>query len=371
MEKIVLRISLFAVVVILASCLREPNLKLPFTTFVPVNLNDGWEISTPSAEGIDEAELRKIYEYFHESPDLWQVRSLLVFRNNRLVAESYTKNPAEITELVPIWSCTKQIIGILAGIAIDKGYIDDINDPIQKYLPSEIARFPDKGAITIRNLLQMQSGIAFFNDGFKGGAHSLLLQIPSNSVDFILGKPMHFPQGERFHYNDGDPHLISAIIQRQTSKTTRDWADEVLFSKINFKNYTWAVYKDGVTLGGNGISTTPREMARIGQLVLNNGYWNGVQIISSEWINEMTSVKIPENQVNFANVAHTSFGYQWWINESRGVVFMGGRGGQFVFVKPSKNLVVVTTADPTDSSDHAFSLGSALRIFDRIDRISN
>jgi len=134
-----------------------------------------------------------------------------------------------------------------------------------------------------------------------------------------------------------------------------------LFSKINFQNYTWAVYRDGVTMGGFGISTTPREMGRIGQLALNRGYWNGAQIVSSAWIDEM---KVPSNKVNI-------FGYQLWVDENRGIAFMWGKGGQFVFVKPSKNLVVVTTADPTDSGDHAFSLEYALGIFDRIDNICN
>ena len=367
MEKIILRILLFTIAIILTSCLKEDNLKVPFKTYVPVNINDGWELSTPSAEGIDEVELKKIYEYYHESKDLWQVRSLLVFRNNKLVAESYTKNPEEITRHVPIWSCTKQVLGILAGIALEQGFIDNVNDNIQKYLPAEIARYPDKGDITIKNLLQMQSGIAFSNDGFKCESHKLLLEIPANSLDFVLGLSTYFSQGEKFHYNDGDPQLISAILQRQTGKTTKDWAEEVLFSKIGFQNYTWAVYKDGITMGAFGISTTPREMARIGHLVLNKGYWNGQQIVNSAWIDEMITTKVPENKVNYKN---KSFGYFWWIDENRGIACMYGRGGQFVFVKPNKNLVMVTTADDTDSGDYAFSLENAIDIFDRIDNIA-
>ena len=371
MEKIILRINIVTVFlscIILTSCLKEPDLKLPFKTFVPANLNDGWELSTPSQEGIDEAELQKIYQYFHESKDLWQVHSLLVFRNNKLVAESYTKNPNEITQQVPIWSCTKQVTGILTGIAIEKGLIDNVNDPIQKYLPEEIARHPDKGAITIRNLLQMESGIDFENDGFSGESNTLLLEKPSNSLDFILKLPIHFPPGEKFHYNDGDPHLLSAILQLQTGKTMKDWAEEVLFLKISFKNYEWAVYKDGITMGAFGISTTPREMARIGHLVLNKGSWNGQQIVNPKWIEEMTSVKIQAEKVNFFG---SSFGYLWWVDESRGIVFMSGHGGQHVFIKPAKNLVIVTTADKTDEYvKFGFNPDLAFDIVDRIDRIT-
>ena len=369
METIILKISSFAVIVlclILTSCLKEDDLKLPFKTYIPANLNDGWVLSSPSQEGINEAELQNIYKYYHESKDLWQVRSLLVFRNNKLVAESYTKNPAEITQPVPIWSCTKQVVGILTGIAIEQGLIDNVNDNIQKYLPEEISRYPDKGAITIKNLLMMESGISFSNDGINGESNQLLKEKPSNSLDFVLGLSTFCSQGEQFNYNDGDPQIISAILQHQTGKTTKDWAKEVLFSKINFQNYDWAVYKDGITMGAFGISATPREMARIGHLVLNKGYWNGQQIVYSTWIEEMTSSKVSKEKVNTSNA---SFGYFWWINESRGIVFMWGKGGQFVLIKPSKNLVVVMTADPNDGN--VFTFDNAMDIFDKIDNITN
>ncbi|MDR2684843.1 MAG: serine hydrolase, partial [Prevotellaceae bacterium] len=252
MEKIILRITFVTVIVsciIFSSCLKEDDLKLPFITYAPANLNDSWELSTPLQENINEAELEKIYRNFHESKDLWQVRSLLVFRNNRLIAESYTKNPAEITQPVPVWSCTKQIMGILTGIAIEQGFINNVNDNIQKYLPEEISHHPDKGAITIQNLLKMQSGIEFTNDGFNGSSSKLLREVPDNSLDFVLGLSTFCKQGEQFHYNDGDPHIISAILQQQTGKTTKEWAKEALFSKLGMKNYDWAVYKDGITMG--------------------------------------------------------------------------------------------------------------------------
>jgi Beta-lactamase class C and other penicillin binding proteins len=369
MEKIVLKKSLFTVIIsciILTSCLKEDELKLSFKTYVPIELNDGWNLSSPEQEGINETELKNIYQYYHESKDLWQVRSLLVFRNNKLITESYTKNPNEITQPIPIWSCTKQVMGILAGIAIEQGLIDNVNDNTQKYLPEKISRYPDKGVITIQNLLQMKSGISFSNDGFNGESNQLLKEMPSNSLDFVLGLSSFCSQGKQFNYNDGDPHILSAILQRQTGKTTKDWAKEVLFSKINFQNYDWVVYKDGITMGAFGISTTPREMARIGHLVLNKGYWNGQQIVNSAWIEEMTSSKVLKEEVN-TNGA--SFGYFWWIDERRDIVFMWGKGGQFVIIKPSKNLVVVMTADPNDGN--VFTFDKAMNIFDRIDNIAN
>lgn len=367
MEKNILRIIIFILIFSLTSCLKEGELKVPFISYSPRDIQDGWIISTPDSEGIDGEELKNIYRYYHENDDLWQVRSLLVFRNNKLIAESYTKDSDDITGPIAIWSCTKQVMAILTGIAIENGLIESINDNIQKYLPEETKKYPGKGIITIESLLKMQSGIAFENDGFNGESNKLLREIPDNSLDFVLGLPVYGEQGETFNYNDGDPHIISAILQKQTGKTTRDWAKDVLFSKMNMKNYNWITYKDGITMGAFGISATPREMAKIGHLVLNNGFWNEEQIISQVWIKEIITTKVPAENVNYYGA---TFGYYWWIDESREIIFMNGHGGQFVFIKPGKNLIVITTAEPNTQGRHQFLLPKALEIFDGIDEIT-
>ena len=367
MEKNILKIISCLLLFSLSSCLKEDELKLPFTTFQPQNLYDGWVISTPESEQIDHRELENIYRHYHENKDLWQVRSLLVFRNNKLVAESYTKNPDDRETPQAIWSCTKQVLAILTGIALEHGVIENVNDNIQKYLPDEISRYPDKGEITISSLLKMQSGIAFENDGFNGESNKLLREIPNNSLDFVLGLPVFCSQGTVFRYNDGDPHIISAIIQRQTNKTTKDWAENVLFSKLGIRNYDWITYKDGITMGAFGILTTSREMSKIGHLVLNKGKWNNEQIVDVEWIDDMTSTKVSAESVDYYGM---TFGYYWWIDESRDIISMNGHGGQFVFIKPSKNLVVVTTAEPNTQGKHQFQLPKALEIFDKIDNIT-
>ena len=367
MEKIVLKITLSLLLFSFVSCLKEDDLKLPFKTYSPHDLQDGWLISTPENEQINGSELKNIYRDYHESNDLWQVRSLLVFRNNKLIAESYTKNIDDITKPTAIWSCTKQVMAILTGIALEYRVIESIGDNIQKYLPEETRLHPDKKDIIIENLLKMQSGIAFENDGLNGESNKLLREIPDNSLNFILSLPVYSSQGLVFNYNDGDPHIISAIIQNQTNKTTKEWAEEVFFSKLNMQNYDWISYKDGITMGAFGLLATPREMAKIGQLVLNKGIWNGEQIIGSDWIEEMTTSKVPDKDVNYYG---TTFGYYWWIDERHDLVFMNGHGGQFVLIKPSKNLMVVMTAEPNTQGKHQFLYSTALEILERIDNIA-
>jgi CubicO group peptidase (beta-lactamase class C family) len=357
---------------ILASCLKEDPLKIPFQSYSPPDIGDGWEIAEPATVGIDEEALKDVYRYVHAKENVWQIRSLLVFRNNKLIAESYMKDFGDRTTLHPIWSCTKQFIGILTGIAVDKGLIS-VGDKISEHLP-QVSNYPDKSMITIENLLMMKSGIDYNNDGYNGEDTKLAREIPDNSLDFILDLDMHSSVGTQYRYKNSDPHLLSAIIQEKVGKTTRDWAQEVLFDKIGITRLEWRTYKDGITFGGFGILTTPREMGKIGQLVLNDGMWAGEQIVTKDWINEMTSVKVPPKEMNnlpgdFPNT-DLAFCYMWWKDIKRNVSFMAGHGGQFVLTNKDKNLTVVITSERHPSGNYSLSFASALSIFDMINSIT-
>lgn len=349
-------------VILLSSCLKEEPLKKPFESFTPEILDDGWLISDPESENIDREELIKIYRDFHADEDLWQARSLLVFRNGKLVAESYTKDDTDQTTPRAIWSATKQVIGILTGIAIENQIISSVEDPISNYLPETINN-QDKKDIRIGHLLTMRSGISYSNDGLEGQTDDILRQLPEKITDFILARPLAFTPGEKVQYKDCDPQLISAIIQANCGTSTELWARQILFDKLEIKNLIWNNYKDGVTLGGFGILTTPRELAKFGQCVLDSGKWKGTTIVSKEWIDEMTKVRVED-------IYGYQFGYLWWKDESREMTFMSGHGGQYVCIIPSKNLVVVMTAEVNTQGD--FQLGrDAFTWVDKIIQIAN
>jgi CubicO group peptidase (beta-lactamase class C family) len=345
-------------VLLFTSCLKEDDLKKPFKSFTPRQMNDGWELSTPAEENIDNDALTAIYRDFHANADTWQVRSLLVFRNGKLVAESYTKDDNDITTPRAIWSCTKQVIGLLTGIAIEKQMIHSVNDPISFYL-TEVSRYPDKKNIRIEDLLTMRSGISYSNDGLSGQTADLLRQLPDRSTEFILGRPQQYSPGVYADYKDCDPHLLSAIIQSQCGKTTAEWAKEVLFDKLEIKNLYWDTYKDGISPGGWGILTTPRELAKFGQCVLDSGQWKGQPIVSKEWIKQMTTVQIPD-------MYGYQFCYLWWRDTSRGMIFTWGHGGQYVCIIPEKRLMVVMTAEVNTQDDFQFKNGA----FNWVDRIA-
>ena len=146
------------------------------------------------------------------------------------------------------------------------------------------------------------------------------------------------------------------------------WAEEVLFDKIGITNLEWLSYKDGITMGAFGILTTPREMAKIGQLVMNNGQWNGVQIVSPAWIDEMTQEKVSSAETNETNI---TFGYYWWRDSNRDIEFMRGHGGQYVFINKTKNLMVVITSEPNTQGRFQLSLNQGLSIYDSIYSITH
>ncbi len=342
---------------LLSSCLKEEELKKPFTSSDPAILDDGWEVSTPAAENIDPTGLSEIYRDFHNDDDIWQARSLLVFRNGKLVAESYTKDDSDIITPRAIWSATKQVLGLLTGIALDNQIIKSVNDPLSDYL-TETEIYQDKKDISIEDLLTMRSGISYSNDGIGGQTDDILRQLPDKITSYILGLPLVNSPGEIVQYKDCDPQLVSASIQAKCGKPVSEWAKVVLFDKLEIKNLIWNNYKDGVTLGGFGILTTPREMAKFGQCVLDSGQWKGSTIVSREWIRQMTAVKV-------GNIYGYQFGYLWWKDPGRGMTYMSGHGGQYVCIIPSRKLIVAMTAEVNTQGEFQFGK----QAFDWVDRI--
>jgi len=347
----------------LSSCLKEDIQKETFATFSPVNINDLWQLGLPTKEKIDSIELVGIYQEIQDDPQrYWQVRSMSVFRNGKLIAESYFKDEADRTQQRPFWSCTKQVLGILIGIAVDQGLIESIDDPINKYLEDDLKNYPEKQNITIRQLLMMKSGINFENYGLTSDDSEILQQKPSNLLNFVLSKPMNYPPGERFHYKDGDPQILSAILEKVTGKRTNIWAQEVFFSKLNISNIDWISYKSGETVGAFGILTTPREMAKIAQCVLEKGKYNGNQIVSESWVVEMTKGQTTTD-------LDRDFGYMWWNYSAKNIPFMSGNGGQFLMLFPDKNLIVVFTAEDKTQGEFRFSTPNARYFSEKIANI--
>ena len=126
-------------VIALSGCLRDDPMNVSFVSYEPRHIDDGLVISTPQDEGIDPEQLEEIFRSTYADENLWSLRSLLVFKNKTLVAEAYLKDENDITSRHLIWSCTKQVMGVLTGIAVDQGIIASIDDPISDYLPEVLS----------------------------------------------------------------------------------------------------------------------------------------------------------------------------------------------------------------------------------------
>jgi len=331
------KVSLFLLSInLLTSCLKDEPFKKSFEGYVPQQINDDWQISNPENENIDENLLEKAFQLVYQDDRFVMARSLLVFRNGKLVAEAYPNNENDINRIHNIQSCTKSITSLLTGIAIRDNKINTLDELLYSIYPEYFDSQLGKRSITIKDALLMQTGLEFNNS-----VHTQqLYETNENSIEFILKQNQIYSSGTIMKYNDGAPHLISKVIEKKTNQTLSGYADKKLFTPLNITDWQWESSKDNTTFGAFSLFLKPRDFGKIGQLLLQNGVWNTDTIIDPTYLNEATSI------LTSANFNSEPYGYYFWILPSYNAFAALGHGGQFILVVPNKNLVVVYTAFP-------------------------
>jgi CubicO group peptidase (beta-lactamase class C family) len=322
-------------------CLGDENVKSEYLGYQPVQGNDGWVISSPENEDMDATLVESAFRLVYDEERFIMAKSLLVLRNGQLVAEAYPHDEADRGQIQNIQSCTKSYTSILTGIAFSKGLLDSLTQPLASILPEEFGRHPDKGDITIQDALTMRTGIAFNNDDHTQDLYST----SGNSVDYILGLEKKYPAGTVFHYNDGAPHLISAAIQQRYQQSLASFAAEYLFKPLQITEWKWEAAKDGRSFGAMSLYLKPRDLAKFGQLLLNNGQWNGTQVVDSSWIVTATQPLVTTESPG------ASYGYYFWVYPAYPAYAAVGHGGQFILVAPLPHLVIIYTAWPYTSGE--------------------
>lgn len=270
-----------------------------------------------------------------------RVYSLLVSVEGQLRAEHYF-NGATPTRATNIKSASKSIVATLVGIAIDRGHIQGVHEPIGRYFPEYLRTAPDKGAITIEDLVTMRSGLeTTSNRNYGRWVQS------GNWVRHVLERPMVDRPGGQMIYSTGSTHLLSAILTRATGASTAAFAQRVLGAPLGITFAGWTRDPQGIYLGGNEMAMRPRDMLRVGDLYLNGGRYNGQQVVSEAWVR--TSIE-PRTVSRFGD---REYGYGWWIRELAGrpVFYAWGYGGQFIFIVPSVRTVVAVTSVSTPGSE--------------------
>ena len=304
---------------------------------------EGWQSSSPETQGMNSEHLARMFKYIEEK-DI-HLHSLLIVRNGYLVTEVYFE-PYDQMTYHQMASMTKSVIGILVGMAIDKGYIQSVDQPLLSFFPERaIANLDaEKQAITVKHLLSLTPGLSCMD---RLGSDQEVQQ-SKDWVQFMLDLPMLDAPGNRFSYCTGAVHLLSAIIQGTTGVTARDFANEQLFKPLGIAQVPlarWGSDPHGITTGGFGLQLQPRDMAKLGYLYLHQGKWAGKQVVPSDWVTLSTRKHSVWEEQNRA------YGYLWWLYPAQGYYSAMGLGGQQIHIVPKLNLVVVFTSALNPSAE--------------------
>lgn len=266
--------------------------------------------------------------------------STLVSKGNELILEEHYNGKTR-NSLCDVQSLTKGLMSILVGIAIDKGDIESVDDPIEKYLKEEFRALdnPGKKKISIRHLLNQTSGLSW-----KGYLEHEAWLGSENPIAFVLEKELETQPGEAYNYNSGATHLLSVIVSRASEQTTLDFAKENLFGPLGIENIEWTVRGSGYHDGsGLGLRMLPKDLMSLGLLLLNDGTWAEEQLVSKEWV----ELLFDENQKLSTDwgLKNSVHGFCWYKAQLNGheVDYGMGYGGQFIILLRESDLVIVTT----------------------------
>jgi CubicO group peptidase (beta-lactamase class C family) len=291
---------------------------------------------------IDEALLAELDEIIIENNNgASQADSLIVYYRNQVIHERYFKQYMTNASKVHIYSCTKSLISALIGIAINEGSIGGIDDRVLDYFPGlQIDNWDErKETITIRHLISMTSGL-----GWDDNINWNQMSLTRDWVEYVFSRPMVADPGTVFQYNSGGFHVLSALLTEATGMTAEEYATEYLFSWIGVSDddYWWSNDPQGNSIGGTLFHMTVPAMARFGLLYLNNGIWDGNQLISLDWVSESTRTQFSDTFWPW------EYGYGWWVFDVEDGFSALGSHGQMIFVSPENELVVVFTGSGSD-----------------------
>lgn len=296
-----------------------------------VGHNPPWNVSTPEEQGLDSSLLLKMLQKIQA--DNYNIRSIIIIRNHRLVLESYihpyTRDIPHNTK-----SASKSMISALTGIALEKKWLDSPGQTISSLLPQCFKDTADaqKKQITLRHLMTMTSGL---NIQEQGPDANKIFSSPE-PVNTMFQFPMAAKPGEKFNYLTPSMIVMSKILSKTSGKTVKQLADEHLFKPLGINDVQWK--KDAAGNDFTDAVLTPIEMAKFGVTILDKGKWQGKQIIPAKWVKESTKLHVKTGEQDLGD-----YGYWWWAKSEPQMTMALGWGGQGIYIIPGSNMVVVTT----------------------------
>jgi CubicO group peptidase (beta-lactamase class C family) len=318
-----------------------------YTYQLPPTLPDGLIISAAATEGLDQALLENMTDLIvHETYK--RLQSVLILKNGKLVYENYFNGYREEV-LQNNYSAAKSYTSLLAGIAIDRGLIESVDVPVRSLLPEYAdLQNPDtrKNNITLRHLLTMNTGI-HCNDWSPQEPGEIAMRKTADWIQYTLDLPLVHDPGTNPSYCTGNAVILGRIIENSSHMPLEKFANDNLFHPLGITSLQWDRMPDGHASAGGLFYLRPRDMAKIGLVMLNGGAWNNTRIVSSSWVEESTKKQVDLNGYGY--------GYLWWHagfsknNQPVENYFAWGNGGQFIFILPSEQLVVVFTGGNMES----------------------
>ena len=294
--------------------------------------DDLWRSSDFAAQGVDRSIMDEGLALLAESSTR---QSLILMRNGYVVYEAYF-NGSRATDSNNIASVSKSMLSALIGIAIEQGHIQSTDDRIADYLPDyfEAVADPKLRELTVHQLMTMTHGLAW-----NENESERMLNRSDDWVADILNLPLRNEPGSVFHYSTGASQVMSAVLTEATGMSACEFAHRFLFEPLGIEAEFWGVGPQGYFSGGHSVSMTAREVARFGQLFLDEGRWQGEQVVPGWWVAASTAP-----QIDIGN-NYAGYGYYWWLNRIAGYDMYSalGAGGQILHVIPELELVMATT----------------------------
>ncbi len=375
-------LSVLVITLIFTGCYCNPTIQYSYRP--PEYINDGLEVGSLEDVDIDSVLLKKSVDKIN-CGKYGEVHSMIIFKDNKLVFEEYFKGHRykwdgsnhhgesiswDKSMLHDVKSVTKSIVSMCVGIAIEKGFIKNVNQSIFDYLPDhQHIKTNNKEKISIKHLLTMTSGLEWKEWGASLSSESndivgIWFQ-DKDPITYILEKPLITNPGTTFKYSGGNTIILGEIIKNASNMKLDKFSEKYLFKPLEFDSCSWPVrFKNGVIEAGGGLEIKPRDMVKIGITYLTNGVYNDKQILSKQWIKKCT---IPySNNMNIDIPGHVSgrhgYSYSWWLKsytksgKEINMYNAVGWGGQQIIIVPELKTVVVFTGGNYNSDVMIFEI---------------
>jgi CubicO group peptidase (beta-lactamase class C family) len=355
-QSFILFTSLILILLILVGC-SSCTWNLDVVDYTPLP-GDDWKVSTPAGEGLDPMLLAELY---FNAAKLETLYGLLVVKNGRLIAERYF-NEGSVDQLSGRQSATKSFVSALVGIALDQGYLSSVDQKMMDFFPELADQITDprKGQIRIRDLLQMRGG---YPDEEQTPLYLDIMFFSGNWhwVPHIVDFPLTGDPGTKFQYSNLTSHILGVIVARACNMDLKSYAQANLFSPMGAEVGGWSTDADGYNMGQGEIYVTARDMAKFGLLYLNDGVWEGSQVISAEWVGDSLKRYTKDIKLGgwltsrYGYFRDIGYGYQWWSAQvgDHKFDYACGHGGNYIILLNDLDMVIVTTADPLYGPDLA------------------